>query len=144
MIRSRNWVGWLWRHWPIVTSQKAVSCLGWDKSISDTRRDICISWNQHQGHPRNFGTRQEPRSCNKPTSNWPYQGCKITYLVPRVVDYLPAYCCHTMTIEHMLLQCTVLQPSRLHSWVILEPLWDDPQDLRNRVLEKLDYCIWDN
>ena len=28
----------MWRHWSIVTSPKAVSCLGRDKSISDTRR----------------------------------------------------------------------------------------------------------
>ena len=32
---------------------------------------------------------QSWRGCNHPTSNWPYQGHQIPYLVPRTVDWLP-------------------------------------------------------
>ena len=50
--------------------------------------------------------------CDNPTTNWPYQGHKIPYLV--LFRGPPTACQHsgqTLTIEHILLECTVLQQS---------------------------------
>ena len=45
------------------------------------------------------------RSCNyNPTSNWPHQSHEVPYIVLRTTDNL-----QTLTVEHMLLECTVLQ-----------------------------------
>ena len=46
----------------------------WDVALHD--RDLCPAPNQSW------------RGCNHPTSNWPYQGHQIPYLVPRTADWL--------------------------------------------------------
>ena len=50
---------------------------------------------------------QSWRGCNHPTSNWPYQGHQIPYLVPSTTNWLSP-----LTIDHMLLECAVLQECR--------------------------------
>ena len=56
---------------------------------------------------------------------------------------LPTTCQHcgqTLTIEHMLLECTMLQQSHddslLHCWLTRDPLWDSPRGLHSRVSKR--------
>ena len=49
------------------------------------------------------------RGCNHPTSNWPYQGHQIPYLVPRTANWLSPLWSNT---DHMLLECASLQECR--------------------------------
>ena len=48
------------------------------------------------------------------------------------------HCGQTLTIEHMLLECTVLQQIRdeYYSWIIEIPFWDDSRGLHSRILER--------
>ena len=57
------------------------------------------------------------------------------------------HCGQTLTIEHMLLECTVLQQNRdecLHCWLTGDPFWDNPRGLHSRDSEKTGfyYLIW--
>ena len=54
---------------------------------------------------------QSWRGCNHPISNRPYKGHQVPYLVPRTTDYL-SHTGQTLTIDHMLLECAVLQECR--------------------------------
>ena len=48
------------------------------------------------------------------------------------------HCGQTLTIEHILLECTVLQQSRDEYYTVdsLRTLWDDPRGLHNRISER--------
>ena len=76
--------------------------------------------------------------CDNPTSNWPYQGHKIPYLVPRTTDCLPALWPDSDHWTHTPGMYSVATKSRwvLHSWLIEDPLWDDPWGLHGRVSER--------
>ena len=52
---------------------------------------------------------QSWRGCNHPTSNWPYQGHQIPYLIPRTANWLSPLLSNT---DHMLLECALLQECR--------------------------------
>ena len=54
---------------------------------------------------------QSWRGCNHPTSNWPYQGHQIPYPV-RGPPTGCHHCGQTLTIDHMLLECALLQECR--------------------------------
>ena len=57
----------------------------WDVSIHG--RDLHLV-KPTLGPPKKF--QHLTRSCNNPTSNWPHQGHKVPYLVPRTTNNLPA------------------------------------------------------
>ena len=74
---------------------------------------------------------QSWRGCDHPTSNWPYQGHQVPYLVPRTTGclsplwsnikhwpYAPGVCNFTGMLWWI-----------LHSWLIESPLWDNSRDL---------------
>ena len=78
---------------------------------------------------------QSWRGCNHPTSNWPYQGHQIPYLVPRTANWLSPLWSNT---DHWLYAagvCVVTGMSWwiLHSRLIECPLRDNSWDLHNRV-----------
>ena len=79
--------------------------------------------------------KQSWRGCNHPTSNWPYQGHQVPYLVPRTADclsplwsntehwwYVPRVCSATGILWWM-----------LHSWLIEYSFWDNSWDLHSGI-----------
>ena len=87
-------------HSEVVSNQVGCSCT-WQRSLS------CET---------NTGATEEVpapnqswRGCNHPTSNWPYQGHQIPYLVPRTTNWLSPLWSNT---DHMLLECALLQECR--------------------------------
>ena len=72
---------------PLVNSyiQKLVQTK-WDVSVHG--RDL-LSFETNTGATEEVpAPNQNWRGCNHPTSNWPYQGHQIPYLIPRTADWL--------------------------------------------------------
>ena len=66
-------------HSEVGSNQVGCSCT-WQKSLS------CET---NTGAPEEVtASNQSWRGCNHPTSNWPYQGHQIPYLVPRTANWL--------------------------------------------------------
>ena len=86
------------------------------------------------GQPKKF-QHQSWRGCDHPTSNWPYQGHQVPYLVPRTTSCLsPLW----SNIEHWpyaprVCSITGMSWQILHSWPIECPLWDNSQDLHGGI-----------
>ena len=78
------------------------------------------------------------RGCDNPTTNWPYQGHKIPYLVPRTTNCLPALWPDSDSRAHSPGMYSVATKSWwvLHSWLIEDTLSDDPGGLHNRISER--------
>ena len=76
---------------------------------------------------------QSWRGCNHPTSNWPYQGYQVPYLVPRTAECLSPLWSNTEHWPYAPGVCSVTgMPWRiLHSWLIEYPLWDGSWDLHS-------------
>ena len=74
---------------------------------------------------------QSWRGCNHPTSNWPYKGHKILYLVPRTTDCLSPLWSNTDHWPYASGVCSVTGMSWwiLHSWLIECSLRDNSWDL---------------
>ena len=72
------------------------------------------------------------------TTNWPYQGHKIPYLVPRTINCLPALWPDSDNWAHTPGMYSVATKSWwvLYSWLIEDPLWDDPGGIHNRISER--------
>ena len=89
-------------HSEVGSNQVGCSCT-WQKSISCETNTGAT-----EEVPAPY---QSSRGCNHPTSNWPYQGHQIPYLVrgPRTGCQ---HCGQSLTIYHMLLECAVLQECR--------------------------------
>ena len=73
--------------------------------------------------------------CNNPSSNWPYQGHKVPYLVTRAAEYLLALWPDS---DHRTHAPGVYSAARkswwiLHSCLIGDLLWDDSRGLHSRV-----------
>ena len=70
--------------------------------------------------------------------NWPYQDHKIPYLVLRTTNCLPALWPDSDNWAHTPGMYSVATKSWwvLHSWLIEDPLWDDPRGLHNRISER--------
>ena len=73
--------------------------------------------------------------CNNQTSNWPYQGHKVTHLVPRAANCLSALWPDSDHWTHAPGMYCVTANSWwiLHSWIIEDPLWDDSRGLHCQV-----------
>ena len=76
--------------------------------------------------------------CDNPTTNWPYQGHKILYLVQRTTNCLPALWPDSDNWVCTPWMYSVATKSWwvLHSWLIEDPLWDDPGSLHNIISER--------
>ena len=76
--------------------------------------------------------------CDNLTTNWPYQGHKIPYLVPRTINCLPALWPDSDNWAHTPGMYSVATKSWwvLYSWLIEDPLWDDPGGIHNRISER--------
>ena len=73
---------------------------------------------------------QSWRGCNHPTSNWPYQGHQIPYLVPRTTDWLSLLWSNTDHWPYAAGVCTVtgmlwwILHSRLVEYSLRDNSWD--------------------
>ena len=78
---------------------------------------------------------QSGRSCNHPTSNWPYQGHQGPYLVPRTAHYLSPLWSNAGQWPYSLGACSVTGGlwRILHSWLIEYSLRDSFRDLHSRI-----------
>ena len=84
--------------------------------------------------------------CDNPTPNWPYQGHKIPYIVPRTTNCLPALWPDSDNWAYTSGMYSVATKSWWvrHSWLIEDPLWDDPRGLHIKFLREAGfyYLIW--
>ena len=107
-------------------------------------KPVMNSYIQHLGHPGNSSTWQELRRLARAdfrfelTSNWPYQGHKVTHLVPRTANCLSALWPDSDHWTHAPgMYCVTANSWRiLHSWIIEDLLWDDSRGLHSRVPER--------
>ena len=78
---------------------------------------------------------QSWRGCNHPTSNWPYKGHQVPYLVPRTADCLSPLWSNTDHWPYAPGVCSVTGMSWwiLHSWLIEYPLRDNSRDLHSGI-----------
>ena len=78
---------------------------------------------------------QSWRGCNHPTSNRPYKGPQVPYLVPRTTDYLSPLWSNTDHWQYAPRMCSVTGMSWwiLHSWLIEYPLEDNSRDLHSGI-----------
>ena len=78
---------------------------------------------------------QSWRGCNHPTSNWPYQGHLIPYLVPRTADWLSPLWANTDHWPYAAGVCIVTGMSWwiLHSRLVECSLRDNSRDLHSRI-----------
>ena len=100
--------------------------------------EICISWTNTKTTQEISAPDQGWGGCDNPTTNWPYQGHKIPYLVPRTTNCLPALWPDSDNWAHTPGMHSVATKSWwvLHSWLIEDSLWDDPGGLHNRISER--------
>ena len=75
------------------------------------------------------------RGCNHPTSNWPYQGHEIQYLVPRTTNWLSPLWSNTDHWPYAAWVCIVTGMSWwiLHSRLVECSLRDNSWDLHSRI-----------
>ena len=78
---------------------------------------------------------QSWRGRNHPTSNWPYQGHQVPYLVPRTTDCLSPLWPNTDHWPYALGVCSVTGMSWqiLHNWLIENSLCDNYRDLHSGI-----------
>ena len=76
--------------------------------------------------------------CDNPNTNWPYQGHKIPYLVPRTTICLLVLWSDFDNWAHTPGMYSVATKSWwvLHNWLIEDPLCDYPGGLHNRISER--------
>ena len=78
---------------------------------------------------------QSWRGCNHPTSNRPYKGHQVPYLVPRTADCLSPLWSNTDHWPYAPWMCSVTGMAWwiLHSWLIEYPLRDNSRDLHSGI-----------
>ena len=78
---------------------------------------------------------QSWRGCSHPTSNWPYKGHQIPYLVPRTADCLSPLWSNTGHWPYAPGVCSVTRMSKwiLHSWPVEYSLRDNSRDLHSGI-----------
>ena len=115
---------------PLVNSyiQKLVQTK-WDVSVHG--RDLYLLKPTEEVPAPN----QNWRGCNHPTSNWPYQGHQIPYLVPRTADWLSPLWSNTDHWPYAAGVCIVTGMSWwiLHSRLVECSLRENSWDLHNRI-----------
>ena len=116
------------------------------------RRELWLSCLRSLSCETNAGATEEvPASnqswsgCNHPTSNWPYQGHQIPYLVPGTTNWLSPLWSSTDHWPYAARVCIVTGVSWwiLHSRLIECSVRDNSWDLHNKSsCEKRDSSIW--
>ena len=111
----------------ITVSSNQVACIcTWQRSLSfETNTDAT----EEVPAPN-----QSWRGCNHPTSNWPYQGHQIPYLVPRTADWSPLWS-NTDHWSYAAGVCIVTGMSWwiLHSQLVEYSLRDNSWDLHSGI-----------
>ena len=113
-------------HWEVGSNQVGCSCT-WQRSLS------CET---NTGATEEIpAPNQSWRGCNHPTSNWPYQGHQIPYLVPRTANWLSPLWSNTDHWSYAAGVCIVTGMSWwiLHSRLVECSLRDNSWDLHSRV-----------
>ena len=103
---------------PLVNSyiQKLVQTM-WDVAV----HGILLSCETNIGAPEEIpAAHQSWRGCNHQTSNWPYQGHQIPYLIPWTTDCMPPLWSNRDHWAYAPRMCSVTGMSWwiLHSWLI--------------------------
>ena len=100
------------------------------------------TWQRSLSFETNIGATEEVpasnqswRGCNHPTTNWPYQGHQIPYLVPRTADWLSPLWSNTDHWPYAAGVCIVIGMSWwiLHSWLVECSLRDNSWDLHSGI-----------
>ena len=120
---------------PLVNSyiQKLVQTK-WDVAVHAWQRSLSCETNT--GATKEIpAPNQSWRGCNHPTSNWPYQGHQIPYLVPRTADWLSPLWPNTDQWPYAPGVCIVTGMSWwiLHSRLVECSLWDNSWDLHSGI-----------
>ena len=113
-------------HSEVVSNQVGCSC-AWQRSLS------CET---NTGATEDVpAPNQSWRGCDHPTSNWPYQGHQIPYLVPRTADWLPPLWSNTHHWPYAAGACIVTGMSWwiLHSRLVECSLQDNSWDLHSGI-----------
>ena len=113
-------------HSEVGSNQMGCSCT-WQRSLS---RETNI------GAPEEIpASYQSWRGCNHQTSNWPYEGRQIPYLIPRTTDCLSPLWSNTDHWAYAPRMCSVTGMSWwiLHSWLIECSHRDNSWDLHGRI-----------
>ena len=108
------------------------------QQLVQTKWDVAVHGRYLLSSETNTGATEEIpalnqswRGCNHSTSNWPYQGHQVPYLVLRTADGLSALWLNTEHWPYAPGVCSVTGMSWviLHSWIIEYSLRDNSQDL---------------
>ena len=78
---------------------------------------------------------QSWRGCDRPTSNWPYEGHQVSYLVLRSTGCLSPLWSNINHWPYAPRVCSITGMSWriLHNWLIEYPLWDNSRDLHSGI-----------
>ena len=91
---------------------------------------------------------QSWRGCNHPTSNWPYKGHQVPYLILRTTDCLSPLCSNINHWPYAPGVCSVTGMPWwiLHSWLIECSIRENSWDLHSGILWEAEffYLIWCN
>ena len=113
-------------HSEVGSNQVGCSCT-WQRSLS---RETNIGAPEEIPAPY-----QSWRGCNHQTSNWPYEGHQIPYLIPMTTDSLSPLWSNTDHWAYAPRMCSVTGMSWwiLHSWLIECSLRDNSWNLRSGI-----------
>ena len=110
--------------------------------VGSNRVGCSCTWQRSLSCETNIGATEEVpapnqswRGCNHPTSNWPYQGHQIPYLVPRTTDWLSPLWSNTDHWPYAAGVCIVTGMSWwiLHSRLVECSLRDNSWDLHSGI-----------
>ena len=123
--------------------------------IGSNQMGCSCTWQRSLSYETNTGTTEEVpapnqswRGCNHPTSNWPYQGHQ-SHILSRGPPAGCHYCGKTLTIDHMMLVCALLQECRDEYYTVdsLNALFEKiPETCKVEFLREAGflYLIWCN
>ena len=106
------------------------------QKMVQTMWDVALSCETNTGATKEVpAPNQSWRGCNHPTSNWPYQGHQIPYLVPRTTSWLSPLWSNTDHWPYVAGMCIVTGMSWwiLHSRLVECSLQDNSWDLHSGI-----------
>ena len=111
-------------------------------AVGSNQVEFNCTWQISKSRETNTGATEEIpvlnqnwRGCNHPTSNWPYQGHEIPFLVLRTADCLSPLCSDTDHWPYFPGVCSVTGMSWqiLHSWLVEYSFRGNSLDLHNGI-----------
>ena len=148
----RKWKSWPTSKWdprPRYRPTGKCSLYGYETTgqllhseVGSNQVGCSCTWQRSISYETNTGATEEVpapnqswRGCNHPTSNWPYQGHQIPYLVPRTANWLSPLWWNTDHWPYAAGVCIVKGMSWwiLHSRLVECSLWDNSWDLLSRI-----------